>query len=230
MRSRGRSAPDPGTTFDWDTAFARLREAVRPFPDAAMFELAESGFGTLFQQLVACILSIRTRDETSLPVSRRLFERAATPAAIAALPEDELAALIAESTFAPAKARQILAIAERTAREFGDDLPADEAVLTSFHGVGPKCAHLALGVARGVPVIAVDVHVHRVTNRWGVVATRTPEGTMDALYDVLPERYRVEINRRLVPFGKHVCTGVRPRCSTCPLLEMCAQVGVTSHR
>lgn len=230
MPSRARSGPERRTTFDWDTAFARLREAVRPYPDAAMFELAERGYGTLFQQLVACILSIRTRDETSLPLAIRLFERAPTPASIARLAEEEIATLIAESTFAGAKARQIRLIAERTAAEYGDDLPADEAALTSFHGVGPKCAHLALGVARGVPVIAVDVHVHRVTNRWGILATRTPEGTMDALQEILPERYRVEINRRLVPFGKHVCTGVRPKCSTCPLLDMCAQVGVTSHR
>jgi endonuclease III len=69
-----------------------------------------------------------------------------------------------------------------------------------------------------------------VTNRWGIVATRTPEQTMVALVAVLPRRYDVEINERLVPFGKHICTGIRPRCSTCPVLAMCRQVGVTSHR
>jgi endonuclease-3 len=102
--------------------------------------------------------------------------------------------------------------------------------LTAFAGVGPKCANLALGIACGEARISVDVHVHRVTNRWGIVATRTPEETMAALRAVLPDRYYVEINRRLVPFGKHVCTGVRPRCSTCPVLEFCRQVGVTDHR
>jgi len=76
----------------------------------------------------------------------------------------------------------------------------------------------------------VDIHVHRVTNRWGIVTAPTPECTMLALEDVLPERYWIEINRLLVPFGKHVCTGVRPKCSTCPVLEMCRQVGVTTHR
>jgi endonuclease-3 len=96
--------------------------------------------------------------------------------------------------------------------------------------VGPKCANLALGVARNVKRISVDVHVWRVVNRWGYVAARTPEATMLALEEVLPQKYWIEINRRLVPFGKHVCTGVRPKCSVCPVLEYCRQVGVTEHR
>lgn len=227
--------PPASHPFDIDLALERVGEAVAPYAAAAMFALRDGGdgypgYGTIFQQLVACILSIRTYDEVSLPVARRLFARAATPAAVRALAEDELAGLIAESSFAPAKARQILVIAERTDEEFGGALPADDQVLQSFTGVGPKCAHLALGVATGAPYISVDVHVHRVTNRWGYVSAGTPEKTLAALERVLPRRWWVEINRRLVPFGKHVCTGVRPRCSTCPVLDMCARVGVTSHR
>jgi endonuclease III len=221
--------------FPIDAAVRRLRRAVAGFADAAMFELRDggdghAGYGTLFQQLVACIISIRTRDETSLPVSRRLFARASTPDAIARLSEREIDALIAESTFHEPKARQIREIARRTAEEFGGELPADVDVLTSFKGVGPKCANLALGVTGHASSIAVDVHVHRVTNRWGYVRTTSPEATMRALEAVLPERYWVEINRLLVPFGKHVCTAARPKCSTCPLLEWCEQVGVVEHR
>ena len=216
--------------FDLPLAVRRVRKAVKDYPKAALFELAGGGFDSVFHILVACIISIRTRDEVSLPLARRLFARAATPAAIAALPLAELDALIAESTFHEAKARQIRALAERTATEFGGTLPADAAVLTSFAGVGPKCAHLALGVAAGVPLISVDIHVHRVTNRWGYVAAPTPERTLAALERVLPPRHHIEINRLLVPFGKHVCTGVRPKCSTCPVLDMCARVGVTAHR
>ena len=221
--------------FDVDAVMQRLREATASLADAAMFELRdgggrEPGYGTIFQQLVACIISIRTRDETSLPVSRRLFARAATPEALAVCSVEEIAGLIAESSFAEAKAAQIRAIARRTVDEFGGELPADPAVLMSFKGVGPKCANLALGVATGEAGIAVDVHVHRVTNRWGYVTTNAPEETMRALEARLPRRYWVEINRLLVPFGKHVCTGVRPRCSTCPVLAYCRQVGVTEHR
>jgi endonuclease III len=216
--------------FDIDVVVRRIRAEVAQYADAAMFELRDVGFGSLFQQLVACIISIRTRDEVSLPVARRLFERAPTPGALAALSVEEIDGLIAESTFHEAKARQIRDIATRTVEQFGGELPAEAAVLMSFKGVGPKCANLALGVTTGQARVAVDVHVWRVTNRWGYVQAATPELAMVALEERLPRRYWVEINRLLVPFGKHVCTGVRPKCSTCPVLEYCRQVGVTSHR
>lgn len=216
--------------FNLDTTMTLLREAVRPFPKAAMFELAERGFASPFHQLVACIVSIRTRDEASLPISLRLFETATTPKDMAALPVEQLTALIRQSSFADRKAEQIRGIARKVEAEFGGELPCDEDVILSFSGVGVKCANLTLGIACGQPKISVDIHVHRVCNRWGIVNTITPEKTTLALEGVLPERYHVEINSLLVPFGKHICTGERPRCSTCPLLEMCRQVGVTSHR
>ena len=216
--------------FDIDEVFRRLRVATKPFPKAAMFELAERGFDTLFQQLVACIISIRTFDEVSLPTAIRLFEAAPTPAKIAALSVGAIDKLIGAATFHQPKARTIRAIARRTVDEFGGDLPADADLLMSFAGVGPKCAHLALGVARGMAHISVDIHVHRVVNRWGYVHTTTPPKTMEALEKTLPRKYWIEINRLLVPFGKHICTGQLPRCSTCPLLEFCRQAGVTKHR
>lgn len=216
--------------FDIDEAMDRIREAVRPFPPAALFQLADDGFGSAFEQLVACMISIRTRDETTLPVARRFFAVARTPAEVAALTPARIDELIALSSFHDAKARQIHAIARRAVEEYGGSLPCDFEVLTSFAGVGPKCANLVLGIACGQPRIGVDVHVHRVTNRWGYVRARTPEATLAALETVLPERYWVAINRLLVPFGKFICTGTAPRCSTCPVLDMCRQVGVTSHR
>jgi endonuclease III len=210
-------------------ALGRVREAIRPFPKAAMFDLRDRGYGAVWQQLVACVLSIRTTDEVSGPLSIRLFERAPTPEALAAMSEDELATLIRSSSFAERKAPQILAVA-RAAVERGGDLEPTSEALTAFHGVGPKCAHLALGVARGLPYISVDVHVHRVTNRWGYVQTRDPLGTLAALEERLPKEFWVEINSLLVPFGKHVCTGVAPRCSTCPLNDVCPKIGVGKRR
>jgi endonuclease-3 len=227
---------DPGAPanrkrrFEIGTVLSRVREAVRGFADAAMFELAERGHRTLFEQLVGCILSIRTRDEVSLPAALRLFERASSPAAIAKLGPSAIDRVIGDVTFHEAKAGQIAAIAERTARDFAGELPCDAELLMSFAGVGPKCANLALGIACGEARISVDVHVWRVTNRWGYVSARTPEQAMHALERKLPRRYWVEINRLLVPFGKHVCTGARPRCSSCPVLAYCRQVGVTEHR
>ncbi|HEY3473434.1 MAG TPA: endonuclease III [Anaerolineales bacterium] len=216
--------------FDVGVAIRRIRKAVKPWPKAALFELAENGFTTTFEQLLACIISIRTYDEVTLPVSRKLFERARTPAEIAKLSYEELDALISPSTFHERKASQILVIAQRVFEEYDSEIPCDPEILTSFAGVGPKCAHLVLGIACGEPFISVDVHVHRVTNRWGYVRASTPEKTMVALGEKLPKRYWIEINRLLVPFGKHICTGNLPHCSTCPVLDMCQQVGVKAHR
>jgi endonuclease III len=216
--------------FEIGTAIRRIRKAVEPFAKAALFELAEDGFDSPFEQLIACIISIRTYDEVMLPTARMLFERARTPEEILRLSPEEIDEIIRPSTFHERKAQQIHEIARRVVDEFEGKLPCEAEVLLSFSGVGPKCANLVLGIACDQPFIGVDVHVHRVTNRWGYVATRTPEKTMEALMEKLPRRYWVEINRLLVPFGKHICTFRRPRCSTCPVLEMCQQVGVTNPR
>jgi endonuclease-3 len=216
--------------FDIDPVIRRIRKAVEPFPRAAMFELAERGFRTPFQQLVACIISIRTTDEVMLPTAIHLFEHASTPAKIARMSVDEIDARIRTCAFHYGKAGQIREIAERLVADHGGELGCDEALMLSFRGVGPKCTNLVMGVACGAARIGVDVHVHRVTNRWGYVAAPTPEATMAALIKVLPKRYWVEINRLIVPFGKHVCTRRLPKCSTCPVLAYCRQVGVTEHR
>ena len=223
--------PPPQTTpFDIVKALELVAEAIRPYPRAAMFELAEQGFVTPFQQLVACIISIRTRDEESLPASLRLFATASSARDMAALAVEAIADLIRPSTFYERKARQILAIAQAAESEYGGELPCDEDAFLQFAGVGPKCAHLTLGVACQQPSISVDVHVHRILNRWGYVRTRTPEQTMLSLEEKLPQRHWIEINALLVPFGKHICTGTAPRCSTCPVRQMCPKIGVTTHR
>ncbi len=223
-------APATKRPFDIDETIRLIRAAVAPYPPAAMFDLADLGYAAPFEQLIACIISIRTRDEESLPIARRLFERARTAADMAQLSVGEIDRLIAPSTFHERKAGQIQAIARQIVEQYGGELPCDEEVMLAFSGVGVKCAHLALGIGCGQPWISVDIHVHRVTNRWGYVAASTPEKTMVALEKVLPRAYWVEINRLLVPFGKHICTGSLPHCSTCPVLDMCRQVGVEGHR
>lgn len=222
--------PQTKSPFDIDLAMERIRIAVRPYPKAAMFELFEQGFTSPFEQLVACIISIRTLDEVSLPVAKRLFAQARSPEAIAKLQVAELDRLIHDSSFHERKAQQIHDLAQRVADEFSGELPCDAEVMMSFSGVGLKCANLALGIACGQSRVSVDVHVDRVTNRWGYVQTTSPERTSLALEAKLPKAYWIEINSLLVPFGKHICTGRLPRCSTCPVLEMCQQVGVGAHR
>ena len=176
------------------------------------------------------MISIRTRDEVSLVMARKLFARARTPGEMAALEIAEIDALIGSSTFHEPKAAQIHEIAVQAVEEFDGRIPCDADVLMSFRGVGLKCSNLVLGIACGQPRVAVDIHVHRITNRWGYVRTKTPERTSAELEAKMPRELWIELNRLLVPFGKHICTGTLPKCSTCPLLEMCQQVGVERHR
>jgi endonuclease III len=216
--------------FDIDNVMKHIRDAVQPYPKAALFELAEDGFSSPFEQLLACIISIRTRDEATVKIARNLFARARTPEEICSLTLAEIEQTIYGTTFRERKAAQIHQIAQRLMADFQGEMPCDETLILSFPGVGIKCANLTLGIACAQQKISVDIHVHRVTNRWGYVLTSSPEQTTDALIGVLPRRFWLEINALLVPFGKHICTGVLPRCSTCPVFDMCRQVGVKKHR
>jgi endonuclease-3 len=216
--------------FDIDLALSRVRDAVRPFPKAMLSQLYEEGHTSAFEMLVACLISVRTRDEASLTMARQVFARARTPAQMASLDINEIDALINKSAFHLVKSQQINTLARLIVKEHDGELPCSFELMTSYAGIGPKCANLALSIACGEPRIGVDIHVHRITNRWGYVATRNPEATLKALEAKLPKKYWTEINALLVPFGKHICTPIGPKCSICPLLDMCPQRGVTSHR
>ncbi len=214
------------SAFDIETAFVRLRETMQAYPKAAMFQLAEEGYRSPFEQLVSCMISIRTYDEVSLPVSRKLFERANTPQSMSELSVAEIEDLIKRSTYAERKANQIWAIAQEIVDNHNGTLPCDADILLAFKGVGPKCAHLTLGIACQQPYISVDVHVHRVVNRWGYVETKTPEKTTQALAAKLPKELWIETNKLLMPFGKQICKSQYPRCSSCPLEDICPKIGL----
>jgi len=229
-RQRNVPRSSPKLPFDIDVALDKIRNAIASYRKAAMFELADSGYKSLFEQLVACIISIRTLDEVTVPTAKRLFDRAREPKTIAKLSVKQIDELIRSCSFHEPKAATIRQIAIEAVQKYGGSLPCNADALLSFQGVGPKCANLALGVACGQGRISVDIHVHRVVNRWGYVQASTPEQTMLELEKKLPRRYWIEINALLVPFGKHICKGIRPHCSTCPVLQMCRQIGVTEHR
>ncbi|WP_345948575.1 hypothetical protein ABDD95_17175 [Mucilaginibacter sp. PAMB04274] len=124
----------------------------------------------------------------------------------------------------------MLNIAQTVIDQYNGQLPADYEQLTSLKGVGPKCANLVLGIAAQKPAISVDSHVHRVVNRWGYIQTAQPEKTLSALEKLVPQDRWIDINRLLMPFGKFHCTHNLPKCSICPVLDYCRQVGVTRHR
>jgi len=213
--------------FDFAIAMRKLRGAVKDDPKAAMFELADEGFDSLFEQLIACMISVRTLEHVTLATARRLFGVARTPEKMASLSVTDIDDLIRNCTFHDVKAENIRTIAQTVMQKYGGLMPTEPELVMGFVGVGPKCTNLAVGISSGHPIgIPVDVHVHRVVNRWGILETRSPEQTMEQLQEVLPRRYWLEINKLLVPFGKHICRAARPACPTCPLLPMCQQVGV----
>lgn len=227
--------PEPRSNvrpFNADAVVRHLRKQVSTLPQtaAAMFLLADEGYDSLFEQLIAALISIRTYEEVTLPASRRLLDKTKTPAEVAALSESEIDALIRPATYHEAKAKQIRDIAITIRDKYGGELPCDYEALIAFHGVGPKVANLALAVACDKPHgIPVDIHVHRIVNRWGIIATKTPEATRKALEAILPRKYWAEINRLLVPFGKFVCKASRPKCPQCAVRPWCAQIGVKSE-
>ena len=212
------SAPE---AYPLDEMLGRVETQIAGFPKAAMFGLADEGYDSLYEQLVSCVLSIRTYDETSFPASVALFALARTPEAMLAVDRERIVETIARCTYPGQKADTILALSRAIVEDYDGRAPADFDALTAVRGIGPKCANLALGVALGLPAISVDVHVHRVVNRWGLVETKDPKQTLAALERVVPRECWVDVNRLLMPFGKRICVGRRPRCGACAVRAYC---------
>jgi len=183
-----------------------------------------------FRLLISCVISLRTRDEVTHEASRRLYALADTPEALAALDEEAIARAIYPAGFYNTKARQIREISRILAGEHGGEVPASLEALLRLPGVGRKTANLVLGVGFGIPAICVDTHVHRISNRLGLVDTTTPAATESALQEVLPRDLWVPINDLLVTFGQNQCHPTSPRCSSCALADLCPRIGVTRSR
>ena len=183
-----------------------------------------------FRLLVACVISLRTKDEVTAESSRRLFEIAPTPNHLAELEEERIAGAIYPAGFYNTKAAQLKQIGRIIRDDFDDEVPASEADLLAMPGVGRKTANLVLGLGFGIPAICVDTHVHRISNRLGMASTKTPEQTERALMEVLQPDVWVPINDLLVAFGQNRCHPTSPRCTNCPLEDLCPRVGVTRSR
>jgi len=183
-----------------------------------------------FHLLVACVISLRTKDEVTHAASRRLFELASSPRELVALDEASIAEAIYPAGFYRTKARQLRAIAHLLECRHDGQVPGDREALLALPGVGRKTANLVLGLGFGVPAICVDTHVHRISNRLGLVRTRSPEGTERALQERLPRDLWIDINDLLVTFGQNRCHPTSPRCGGCPLDDLCPRIGVTRSR
>jgi endonuclease-3 len=181
---------------------------------------------TPFHALVAVLLSSRTKDETTATVTKRLFRRVSSPGELLALSEEELARLIYPVGFYRVKARKLRELAKALIERHGGEVPSTFAELTALPGIGRKSANIVLAYAFGKNAIAVDTHVHRISNRLGIVSTTKPEQTEMALHALVPEELKLRLNRTFVAFGQTVCRPVKPLCGECPLARACPKVGV----
>ena len=211
-------------------AMRRIGPAIESMETPAIEKLQEEHDATAFQTLVSTILSAQTRDEVTHRVSVRLFKVAATPHALARIPETRLQKLIYPVSFYRNKAAHLRATARQILERFGGRVPGTMEELLSLPGVGRKTANLVLIVAHeSDDNICVDTHVHRIANRLGWVRTRTPEQTERALYEVAPKRWWADINEYLVTWGQNVCRPIYPRCGGCAVRTLCPRIGVTKE-
>lgn len=183
-----------------------------------------------FKILIACVLSLRTRDQTTAAASRRLFALASDPASMLQLPLSKIQEAIYPVGFYRTKSKQIREICRRLLTAYEGQVPDSIEELLTLPGVGRKTANLVVTIGYRKPGICVDIHVHRISNRWGYVKTKTPEQTEQALRAKLPKRYWLIYNDLLVPFGQNICQPVSPYCSRCPVAEYCDRVGVARSR
>jgi endonuclease-3 len=183
-----------------------------------------------FAILVFTALSARTRDETTIRAGKKLLSRAPTPEKLSRLTAAQISRLIYPVGFYKTKARHLHALAHKLISDFNGKVPSAFESLTSLPGVGRKTANIVLASAFGKRTIGVDTHVHRISNRLGLVKTKSPEKTNDALDRIIPDKYKRKFNMSMVAFGQTVCTPLRPKCSECPLNKNCPKIGVSRPR
>jgi len=183
-----------------------------------------------FITLISCLLSLRTRDEVTARASERLFALAKTPEEMLNLKKEEIAAAIYPVGFYKRKAEQISDICRVLVEKYDSHVPDNLEELLKLRGVGRKTANIVITMGYNKPGIAVDTHVHRISNRLGLVETKSPNQTEFALRKTLPKQYWIVFNDLLVMHGKTICTPISPKCSICPITEYCKRIGVTRYR
>jgi endonuclease III len=209
-----------------DHVLATLKRAVREWRVPIVGQYRYDPFETL----ISCLLSLRTKDATTDAASARLFVLARTPRAMLRLRRRTIERAIYPVGFYRTKARTIRDISRALIDRHGGKVPGDIDQLLELKGVGRKTANLVVTLAFRKYGICVDTHVHRISNRWGYVATKTPHETEQALRARLPRRHWRVYNDLLVAFGQNLCHPTSPWCSRCPLAAACARVGVTRSR
>ncbi len=206
-----------------------LKKELKKFGDPVVTKVAKEKRSP-YRVLISTLLSLRTKDETTLKASERLFKEADTPEKMIKLSEEEIEKLIYPVGFYHRKAKQIIQISKILLDKYNGKVPDKLEELLSLPGVGRKTANLVLNEGFGKLGICVDTHVHRISNRLGLVKTKNPTETEFALMKILPKKYWIIFNTLLVTLGQNICTPVSPKCSVCPINKYCKKVGVEKHR
>lgn len=219
----------PRSAADIHRIIRTLQRTSRAWNPTAVSAVAQDSRDP-FQVLISCLISLRTKDAVTAEASARLFRLARTPHAMHELPVARIARAIYPAGFYRTKAKTIKGLSRTLLEKHDGKVPDELETLLTLKGVGRKTANLVLTVGYGKPGICVDTHVHRISNRLGIVTTKTPEQTETALRQSLPRRYWILYNDLLVTFGQNVCKPISPLCSTCPVNTLCSQIGVGKHR
>jgi endonuclease-3 len=206
-----------------------LRESAKVWQPGLVDDMARVERNP-YHVLIATMLSLRTKDTLTAVVAPRLFALADNPYDMIRQTPEKIAETIYPVGFYRTKAQNILAISYKLIDDYGGQVPADLDELLKLPGVGRKTANLVLTAGYNLPGICVDTHVHRISNRWGYVKTKTPEETEFALRAKLPPEYWLEYNGLLVSMGQTICHPTSPWCSKCPVVQFCDWVGVVRSR
>ena len=168
-----------------------------------------------YKILVSTLLSLRTKDEVTAKASYRIFEKADTPEKMVKLSEEEIQKLIYPVGFYKQKSKTLIDTSQILIDKYDSKVPNTLEELLEFKGIGRKTANLVLALGYGQDTICVDTHVHRISNRWGIHSTKTPEETEFSLMKKIPKKYWSEINDPLVAFGQTICRPIGPKCELC---------------
>ena len=210
-------------------AIRTLKKIIPQWEIPAVGKIAER-HKTPFHILISTVLSLRTKDQVTHAASERLFQLADSPEGMLRLTAKEIEKAIYPVGFYKTKAKNILGISKTLLEQYDGKVPDDLDELLKLKGVGRKTANLVITLGFGKLGICVDTHVHRISNRWGYVKTKTPEETEEVLRQKLPQPYWITYNDLLVTFGQNLCVPISPWCSRCPIEAYCAKVGVKTSR
>ncbi len=212
-----------------DNVVKIIRHALRDLPDPSV-TLVGKRWKSPFLVLISCIMSLRTKDETTLPASERLFKLADTPESMLQLSAKKIEKAIFPVGFYKTKAKTIHGICRDIIDRYGGKVPDSIEELTTMKGVGRKTANLVMTEGFGIPAICVDTHVHRISNRFGYLETSVPDETEIVLRKKLPKKHWIDYNALLVVWGQNICRPISPKCSQCGVKRYCARIGVDKSR